>query len=178
MKLSDCMPNLYKNNIEMNNLILSEENEFETHIKFDIDGGFADSFIKTATIHGVEKYENLLGIASNNSVSIEERRQNVIIRLLASVPYTYRKLCEILDSLFGKNEYKVVQDINNYTMKIITNRTNENIANMTRELLKKIIPANIEWEINLFETHKNKSYFGVVMHSGEYETFRMEGVAN
>lgn len=176
MKVSDYMPNLYKNNIEMLNIINSEETEFETHIKFDIDNGFANNFIKTADIEGIRQYEILLDIPENNTLTVEERRQNVIMKLLASIPYTYRKLCEILDSMYGKNSYLINQDINNYTMLITTDKKNEYISTFVYELLKKIIPANIEWEINLFQTIESHTFLGAVIHTGEYETFKMKEV--
>ena len=120
MKVSDYVPQLYKNNIEMINIINSEEKEFENHIKLDIDNAFNDNFIKTATKNGIEKYEIMLNIPINDSLDIEDRRNQVIIKLLATPPYTYNRLLEILDMYCGKNNYEIYQNINAYTMKIIT----------------------------------------------------------
>lgn len=99
MKVSDYVPkNLYKNNVEMNNIIDSEEIEFENNIKVHIENGFYDNFIKTATEKGIEKYEKLLDIKIDETMSLEDRRNQVILKLLATIPYTYRRLLEILDS--------------------------------------------------------------------------------
>ena len=43
MKVSDYVPQLYKNNIEMINIINSEEKEFENHIKLDIYNAYNDN---------------------------------------------------------------------------------------------------------------------------------------
>lgn len=98
MKVSDYIPNLYKNNIEMNYIINSEEVEFENGIKLDIENAFDDNFIKTATEKGIEKYEKLLNITTDKSLGVEERRNQVIIKLLATAPYTYNRLLEVLDT--------------------------------------------------------------------------------
>ncbi len=144
MKVSDYVPQLYKNNIEMINIINSEEKEFENHIKLDIDNAFNDNFIKTATKNGIEKYEIMLNIPINDSLDIEDRRNQVIIKLLATPPYTYNRLLEILDMYCGKNNYEIYQNINAYTMKIITHFINLNSANSLFKTLKEIFPANID----------------------------------
>ena len=112
MKVSNYVPDLYKNNIEMINIINSEEQEFENYIKLDIDNAFDDNFIKTATEKGIERYENMLNIPVNKDLDIEDRRNQVIIKLLATPPYTFNRLLEILDMYCGKNNYEIYQNIN------------------------------------------------------------------
>ena len=55
MKISDYLPSLYKNNLEMNNIILTEENELENGLKLDIDNSFLNSFISTANEKGMSQ---------------------------------------------------------------------------------------------------------------------------
>lgn len=144
MKVSDYVPDLYKNNIEMTNIINSKEQEFENYIKLDIDNGFDDNFIKTATEKGIERYENMLDIPVNKNLDTEDRRNQVIIELLATPPYTYNRLLEILDMYCGQNNYEIYQNINKYTMKIITHFSNNKSATSLFKTLKKIFPANID----------------------------------
>ena len=98
MKVSDYLPKLYNKNIEMNNIIYSEEEEFEKNIKLNIINSFKDNFIKTATLNGIEKYERMLGIIPDTSKDIEYRRSQIIFILYSTIPYTYKRLTEILDS--------------------------------------------------------------------------------
>ena len=65
MKISDYLPSLYKNNLEMNNIILTEENELENGLKLDIDNSFLNSFISTANEKGISQYEEIFGIKPN-----------------------------------------------------------------------------------------------------------------
>ena len=62
MKISEYSPKLYKNNIEMINIINSEEDEFENGIKSDINNSFLNTFVKTANESGIRRYEKLLEI--------------------------------------------------------------------------------------------------------------------
>ena len=89
MKLSDLMPDLYNNNLEMSNIIYTEENELENNIKTDIDNAFIDNFANKATENGISNFEKMLNIKPNLDVEdLEFRRQRVLSRLISSIPYT------------------------------------------------------------------------------------------
>ena len=60
MKLSNYVPKLYKDNVEMYNIIDSEEKEFKNNLKTDIDNTFKNTFVKIANIDGIKRYEQLL----------------------------------------------------------------------------------------------------------------------
>lgn len=149
MKVSDLIPkNLYKNNIEMTNIIDSEEKEFENNIKLDVENSFYDNFIKEATIKGIEKYEKLLNIKINGNENIEYRRQQVVTQLLATIPYTYKRLLEILDRLCEGYGYEISQDINNYIINLTTHFVSTSKLNSVLNLLKYIIPSNLKMIVN------------------------------
>ena len=60
MKVSNYVPDLYKNNLEMNNIIGSEEVELEINLKPNIDNAFKDTFAIEATEKGIENFGILL----------------------------------------------------------------------------------------------------------------------
>ena len=91
MKLSNYVPKLYKNNVEMYNIIDSEEKEFENNLKTDIDNIFKNTFVKTTNIDGIKRYEQLLGIQTNSS-DINYRRANILSKLGTSGNLTYKWL--------------------------------------------------------------------------------------
>lgn len=149
MRVSSYLPNLYKNNLEMTNIIKSEDVEFENHIKLDIDNAFDDNFIKIATEKGIQKYEKLLNITIDNTMDLEDRRNQVIIKLLATAPYTYNRLKEILDTYCGKDNFTIEVNANN--LKLVTHFLNITQVQNLINLLYYMLPANIK----LFTVNSN-----------------------
>ena len=91
MKISDYLPNLYNNNLEMNNIIITEEYELENNLKPSIDNSFLYIFISTANEKGISQYEELFGIKPNPAIeTLEFRKERVISRLISKIPFSER----------------------------------------------------------------------------------------
>lgn len=169
MKIRDYMPKLYKNNIEMINIINSEEEEFENGIKIDIDNVFNNTFAKKTTEEGIRRYEELLGIPlDENKNDLEYRRARVLAKLSTSGVLTYKWLENNLINLVGKDNYQIILDNNNYLLTINIADLFLNTANTLFNIYRPLIPANLELFINLFETIKNtKMYISSIIHEGD-----------
>ena len=80
MKVSDLIPNLYNNNLEMNNIIYSEEDELE-NLKQNIKNRFIDTFASKATEKGIQNYENIFDIKANPyTEDLNFRRERIMNR--------------------------------------------------------------------------------------------------
>ncbi len=100
MKLTDYVPKLYENNIEMKNLTQSEEDEFEIYLKFDIDEAFLNQFIKSADKNGIKQYEEILDLKPDaNFDNLDYRRARVVTKLITRAPLSVRWLEQSLTSL-------------------------------------------------------------------------------
>lgn len=156
MKVSDLIPNLYKNNLEMNNIIYSEENEFENNLKSKIDITFNNTFISKANEKGISNFENMLNIKPNISTeTIEFRRERVISRLVSQIPYTERFLINKLNSMLGKGNWNYKIDYNNYTLTIESLIPGRAWYLELLEFLKSIIPCNIDWQVIIYSASWN-----------------------
>lgn len=177
MKVSDYIPDLYKDNVEMSNIINAEEVEFEFNLEPSIENAFKDNFAKTATINGIEKYEKLLNIKlDENKDNLEYRKAIIINKLSTTAPITYRWLEVNLTNLVGENNYKIDLDINNYKIKINIANVYINIAETLYNIYRKLLPANLEIAINVFETYYTQLYMAGVAMIGEKMLIKGEEV--
>lgn len=173
MKVSDYMPRLYENNVEMKAIIQNQEIEVDDNLKYNIDNSFKDNFIKTATLRGIENYERIFGIIPDNSKDIEYRREQVILRLYSTIPYTYARLKEILDLYCGTNNYEIEQNINEYKLHITTHFFE--LSNFLSDLLKNIIPANIELQVSNVNELKIGGNVEFINNNSTYEIVNIGG---
>lgn len=168
MRVSDYAPKMYDNNIEMQAILNAEEDELELGLKFNIDNSFKDEFAETATITGIEKYEKLLNIPLDaNRDNLDYRRAMIINKLSTSAPLSYRWLEENLINLVGKDNFKIDLDAENYRIKINIADVYINIAKTLYNIYRKLFPANLVIEINVFEEYFTNLYVSGVTLIGE-----------
>lgn len=168
MKISDYAPKLYKNNIEMINIINSEEVEFENSIKKDISDTFKNTFAKTATETGIRRYEELLEIPlDENKDNLEYRRARILAKLSTSGVLTYRWLENNLLSLVGENNYQIMLDPKNYSLDINISDVYKNTAETLYSIYRPLIPSNLSLLVNLFDIIDTRLYLSGIIQEGE-----------
>jgi hypothetical protein len=151
MKVSDYLPNLYKKNVEMTNIINSEEIELNK-VEIDIMNSFKNTFITNANIEGINQFEKLFNIVSNsNTEDVETRRKRILSRLISQIPFTEKYLIDYLDRILGKNNWSYNLDYNNYMLTINSLAPGRLWYNELVQFLNRVIPVNIEWQIEIFE---------------------------
>ena len=151
MKVSDYVPNLYKNNLEMYNIIDSEEKEFENNLKKDIDNSFKNTNITQANLKGIAQYEKLFNIQPDIYNETEEfRRQRVINRLLNQIPYTENYLKAKLNEILGEGTWTYTINYNNYTLVINSIIPGRAWLRELNDFLKRIIPCNINYSVVIY----------------------------
>ena len=104
MRVNKLLPTLYNNNVEMNAIVNAEDIEFEQVFEAQIQINFENTFIATANINGIERFENLLNIeADPTTEDIEFRRQRLWNRLNTNKLFTEKHLQQKLDEIIGEN---------------------------------------------------------------------------
>lgn len=108
-----------------------------------LDGVLKDQFVADATIHGVKRWEKMLGIYPKDTESLEARRQRILARLGETLPYTYRRLEAWLQSVCGEEMYSLhlEHEIYKLTMELVHQKDL-----LQREIYweaRKMVPANI-----------------------------------
>lgn len=151
MKVSDYLPDLYEKNKEMQNIINSEEQEFENGLKLGIENSFKDTFANTATETGLEKFEKLLNIqVDKDEDTIDFRRERIISRLISSIPFTETYLVNQLNNFLGEGNWTYTIDYNNYSLVINSLQPGSAWYKELLDFLDRTIPCNMSWTINIY----------------------------
>lgn len=152
MKVSDYIPKLYNKNLEMTNIINSEEEEFENNLKPNIDNSFRDTFPVIATEKGIENYEKIFSILPDKETeSLEERRQRIIYRLNSHIPYTLEALIIQLDDILGHDNYTIDYDFENaLTLEVTSLIPGRLWYTELIQVLDQMVPCNIDWSVEIY----------------------------
>ena len=151
MRVNKLLPTLYNNNVEMNAIVDVEDIEFEQVFEAQIQINFENTFIATANINGIERFENLLNIeADPKTEDIEFRRQRLWNRLNTNPLFTEKYLQQKLDEIIGENSWYYEIAYNNYTLDIYITRPGKTWLNELIKLLEKAMPCNIELIIHIY----------------------------
>ena len=166
MKVSNYLPKFYKNNVEMYNIISSEETELENNLKQDIKNAFDNTFAKISNLDGIKRYEDLLDIQST-STDIEYRRANILSKLGTSGNLTYKWLDNNLKNLVGEGNYQIVLENNIYKISTNVSSVFEDTASKLYNIYRPIIPANMQLVVNLFDNVNTTMYISNIWHEGD-----------
>lgn len=158
--LISYLPDYLRGIREFNEIGGAEENELR-QLYSNIGILWDNSFIVSSDYQGIKKWESLLGIKGDTSLSLEERRNIVLANWNYQLPYTQRKLLEQLTSLLG-DSYEIYVDILKSNLKIVIKECSLVIVESIRDMVGRIIPANLEAEFcSKYQGnyHADSSYF-------------------
>ena len=85
--------------------ISKRENEILTNCWTASNNVFLDQFIETLTENGCKRWEKILGIQPKGTDTLQVRRFRIKSRINEDLPYTWRSLENVLNSLCGKESY-------------------------------------------------------------------------
>lgn len=124
------------------------------------DDALNDQFITDATENGVSRWEKILGIVPQATLTLEERKFTILTRINEQLPFTLRTLEESLKSLCGANGYVVQLQANEYILIVkVALVAKQNFSDVQR-LLDRIVPANMIVQLSIiYNTHKVISAF-------------------
>lgn len=106
-----------------------------------------NQFILTCDLIGISRFEKLLGITPSKNDTLEMRISRVFIRWNDDIPYTYKVLIQKLTLLCG-DDFEVIPNFNEYEMTIITHLESFGQVDELVNLLKYMIPCNIDVNSN------------------------------
>lgn len=104
----------------------------------------SELYLSTATGVGLEIWENVLDIEVTDT-SADVRRFKIRSKLLGDNTSLRTKL----DTLIGKDKYRISIDLINCHVIFNLELSAQNLKNAVAELLEKVLPLNLTYEINL-----------------------------
>ncbi len=152
IELCQYLPEIVKQNREFQMLCQSETPEINKMWQA-IEVVFQNSFLESLTEYGCNRWENILQMIPAKTDTLQIRRKNIWIRLNENLPYTWRRLKEIMNGLCGENGYTMELKHLEYfiEMKLFLNQHNgeENSHKLVADMLKRVLPANIGYHMGL-----------------------------
>lgn len=124
-------------------VILGTEKNIVEQLWKDFIQGFKNNFINYADETGIELFENMMGIKPNINDSLEERRQDILIKWNSQPPYTWWFLKRFLNSILGEGTNEPVRDLSIQELRIITHITTIGTISSLYDTLRYMIPANM-----------------------------------
>lgn len=143
MVIERFRPIFTKNNSLFDALYGTEADELNL-ILIDLIEIKNNQYLKTSNSKGLKRYEELYSIPSDNSLTNEERIQQILDAIMFRPPITYKRLYEILVANLGAGNFSLNIDYDNYKVYIdlysgISTEADERTVKKIREL----IPANL-----------------------------------
>lgn len=145
VKLERYYPNVIANADEFKQLSVLENDEFKTIWQANCKW-FYNTFVYKADLQGIKRWEDMLKIIPKSTETLEDRRINILVKINSMLPYTIRRLKQILDLKYGENN-AIPTTTTNYELLIDFNVETELNARIMRCLLRSIIPANLVFKI-------------------------------
>lgn len=128
---------------------LESENIDVNAIWSDLCTLFNDQFIGYASNYGLTQWESILGLVPKYTDSLDDRRFRIFTFLKGNRPYTYEKLCKLLDYLCGKGGYTIALDTNAYSIIIKLNLGVKSQLTSAMEMLERLVPKNLLLTVGL-----------------------------
>ena len=158
-QLIDYLPPVMAEVPEMQGIMRGEQPYFDT-VWGDLDMLLAELYVPSATGEGLKRWERLLKLSGSGGV--EDRRKEILLRMMRRLPYTERMLRDYLRNALGE-EASVDVLYDDYMVEIEYGGENEALLGSIYGELRQIIPANMGFTLRAMEEQKGNLYFGVIL---------------
>ena len=138
----DYLPGVLKEVREVKAITDTEQTEID-QLWSSVNDAMNDQFISTATEIGVSRWEKILNITPKATETLSDRKFRLLTKLNAQLPYTFRRLGELLRSLCGEGGYSMTLQSEIYTLTVKVQLVAKNNFADVGVLLNQICPANM-----------------------------------
>lgn len=153
INLIEYLPPFIADYREMQEIMSAENPEFVLTAK-EYDRLLDNQFIISCDEVGISRFEKILGIVPTANDTLQSRISRVLIRWNDTVPYTWKAFLQKLQTLCG-DDFEVIPDWNNYTLKIITHLDLYGQVDELENILEYMPPSNI-----LINANNTLNYMG------------------
>lgn len=158
-RLAEYLPEFVVNIRELGQVLRVEQPYFQQAWEA-LGQALAEQFILGAGEWGLARWERLLHLEAPESLSLDERRRALLLRLNEQLPFTVGRLQELLAAAAPKGQYTMILDEKNYVLHIYITLAAKGCLPGLRELLQRVAPANLHLHLQLmFNTHGKLARF-------------------
>ena len=142
--LKDSLPQFVREMKEMAFLLGVDQDEIDRLEAF-IEEMIKQFWISSAT-YSIEDWEKEFGIEKNSTLTLGQRRAQVLAKLNTRAPSTVKMMENLVIKVLGEQRVEVVEDHENYSFTIIINSDHvlENML-IASEAVRKARPAHLNY---------------------------------
>lgn len=122
--------------------IAKVENSNFNRVKVELLQMFSMRFVNETDGIGIARWEKMLKLKRRPSDTLETRRMKVLAKINNKLPYTWRSLQQLLNSIFGEGNYQITLDPQEYILELLI-PSEQNYYREVSEILEPMIPLNI-----------------------------------
>lgn len=178
VQLENYLPPVLQDVRELQQITATENPELN-QLNQCIDDALADAYLNDMTLNGIKRWESMLHIAPSGT--LDDRRKAIILRLNEMLPYTIRRLRQMLASICGDDGYSVAVD--GYTLTVRLPALSYHVAWAVYDTLARVVPANMQNIIRLvFQSPapvgiSTISKLGVTLHLYPWQVHQYESIS-
>lgn len=131
---------------------------------------FANTFVYEIDEKGAERWEDMLNLHPLPTDSLSVRKKRILLKINATLPYTFRSFQNMLDGAFGEGNAVESLHANQYALWIDLAGTMIPRQDEIRRFARVIIPANLSIHISNQKTAEVAQYVGAALSIGHIVT--------
>ena len=114
-----------------------------------VDSVWGNNFIESLDGYGCTRWEKMLGLKNSDTYTLDDRRNNIAVRIAEQRPFTWKAFQNMLTAICGEDGYTVTRDVSNHVITVKVMMTSRNMLNDAKDLVERIIPANMLHDVDL-----------------------------
>lgn len=166
------LPQYVQNYREIQYIMKSLDPELQT-IEDETEIIKDNQFISSCNEVGISMFEKMLGIYPLAEDDLQIRIDRVLLKWRDYPPYTLRYLINVLNDLYGSENYEFIEDFNNYTfnIKFVNNYTPSDLIAFYKYICG-IKPANLVFNVSRYSKENTTVYVGLIL-TGKYNKSKL-----
>lgn len=154
-KLIEYLPEFMRDFREIRFLTDKQQEQAEK-LWVSLDTIWNNQFIETLDEDGCARWERMLKIHNKDTYTLPERRNKILSKMVEQRPFTMKSLRKTLTMLCGADGYSVELASAEYILKVRIALASKNMYNDVKELVDKIVPANLIVDADLMYNQYGK----------------------
>lgn len=154
-KLIEYLPEFMRGFREIKFLTGKQQEQAET-LWVSLDTIWNNQFIETLDEEGCARWEKMLKIRNKDTYTLPERRNKILGKMVEQRPFTMKSLKKTLTMLCGADGYSVELTPAEYILRVRIALTSKNMYGDVKELIDKIVPANLIVDAGLMYNQHSK----------------------
>lgn len=128
-----------------------------------LDEIYANQFIESLAELGCEIWESLLHITAVDGETIDERRQAIKSYFIGDLPYTEKKLREVLESLAGADNVTLTVTQSAFELRVDLTISTPSVLGNVEDIVYKMRPSNMIVRICISYAHEDPVFIGMAL---------------